>query len=304
MSEATEGRASLSRERSTHRLPDWVPFAAIAVLWVPALWRYSYQWALNPQYYYGWAVPLLAAYLIFDRWNDKPAPSEAGRPRLALLVIALFALLQLPLRMIGEANSSSRLLSLAMGMSATAISFGLVYLAGGRRWVKFFAAPLLFILVSVPWPDQVETPLVQGLMRFNAQVSAEVVSAAGVPAEARGNVIEIPTGVLGVNEACSGIRSLQSTVMAACFLAVLYRVSIPGFLLLLAAGSGIAFVCNIIRTVFLTWKGAFEGIEATEKWHDSAGFAILGVVLVCLWLISQFMEKRQRQAGRSQRSEV
>ena len=34
----------------------------------------------------------------------------------------------------------------------------------------------------------------------------------------RGNLIELSTGVLGVDEACSGIRSFQSTLMAALFL--------------------------------------------------------------------------------------
>lgn len=286
---------SVDRDDRQLALAAWIPFAVIGLIWLPALIRFSYQWALNPQYYYGWAVPILSAYLIFDRWGQRPAPEAPRMVRLAMIGIALLALPQLPLRLVGEANSSARLISLAMGVSAMGISFGILYLAGGRAWLKFFIAPILFLAVSIPWPGQVEKSLVQGLMRLNAEISAEVVSFAGVPAEARGNVIEIPTGVLGVNEACSGIRSLQSTVMAACFLAVLYQTSFGGFALLLGVGAGIAFFCNILRTIFLTWQGAFHGIEAVDKWHDSAGFTILGVVLVCLWLMSQFMERRQRR---------
>lgn len=292
MSEKSADSSLLGRSFGS---PAWMPFAIIALLWMPAFIRFSYMWSLNPQYYYGWAVPLLSAYLIFDRWFGLPAPETPRHRSLAVTGMVLLALPQLPLRLVGEANSSARLISLAMGAAAMGISFGILYLSGGRVWMRYFMGPLLFLAVSIPWPTQVEKPLVQGLMRVNAEISAEVVSFAGVPAEAHGNVIEIPTGVLGVNEACSGIRSLQSTVMAACFLAVLYRCSAGGFFLLLAAGTGIAFVCNIVRTVFLTWQGAFHGIEATEKWHDSAGFAILGVVLVCLWLMSQFMEWRQRR---------
>ncbi len=150
----------------------------------------------------------------------------------------------------------------------------------------------------IPWPTSVETALVQGMMRLNAEISAEFVSLCGVPAIAEGNVIRLPNGVLGVNEACSGIRSLQSTLMASLFLGGLYRLSIFGRVLLVLLGTGIAFLLNIVRTVFLSWQGAFHGIEATEKWHDSAGFAILAVVLICLWLISRFLEKRTRKQAR------
>ncbi len=284
--------------RGTLMLPTWVPFVVVALVWVPALIRFSYQWALNPQYYYGWAVPLLAAYLIFDRWPQIPAPERPRFTGWATVAIVLLALPQLPLRLFGEANSLSDLVSYGMGLSAVGISLLVIYLSGGSSWVRHFAAPVLFLMVSISWPIQVERRLVQGLMRGNAEISAEVVSFAGVPAEARGNVIEIPTGVLGVNEACSGIRSLQSTVMAACFLAVLYRTSVGGFLVLLGAGAAIALICNVIRTVFLTWQGAFHGVEAVDKWHDSAGFTILGVVLVCLWIMSQMMERHQRRAAR------
>lgn len=273
---------------------QWLPFAIIGLVWLPALIRFSAEWTFNPQYYYGWAVPILAAYLIYERIGLKPA---VGRPRfrgVAIAFIILCALPQLPLRLLGEANSTARLISWAMGLCALGISLAILYLYGGRKWMMAFIGPLLFMLVAIPWPGQIENPVIQGLMRINAQISADVVSFAGVPAEARGNVIEVPTGLLGVDEACSGIRSLQSTLMAAAFLGLLYRCGPGGMVVLILLGAAIAFVCNVIRTVFLTWQGAINGIEAVDKWHDSAGFAILGVVMVCLWLISQYLDRHSQ----------
>jgi exosortase len=132
------------------------------------------------------------------------------------------------------------------------------------------------------------------MMQINAKVAAEFVSFCGVPALAMGNVIQLPNGVLGVNEACSGIRSLQSTFMASLFLGELYRLSAIGRIFLVGAGVAIAFLLNVVRTTFLSWQGAFHGIESTERWHDTAGFAILGAVLVCLWAISMFLERQAR----------
>jgi len=270
----------------------WLPFVLIVLVWLPSLWRFSYEWALNPQYYYGWSVPILAGYLLYDRYPEAPS---VGKPRFwwpVTILVVVLALLQGPLRLIGEANSTSRTISWLMGGAALGISFAILYLFGGWRWMRCFAVPLLFLLVGIPWPDQLERPLVQGLMRINAEIAAEIVSMSGIPAFAMGNVIEVPTGVLGVNEACSGIRSLQSTFMASIFLAALYRLSGMSYALMILLSAMIAFVCNLIRTTFLTWEGARHGIEATEKWHDTAGFAILGVVLVCLWVISRFLEKK------------
>jgi exosortase len=267
-----------------------------ALVWLPVLLRCSIEWSLNAQYYYGWAVPLLAAYLAYERLSAAGPLGCCRHPVLAALWIALFALPQPIVRLVGEANSDWRLVSWMMAGSATGISGGLYYLAGGWPCVRRFAFPTLFLLVSVPWPTWAESLLVQGMMQLNAQLSAEFVSLCGVPAIANGNVIELPTGMLGVNEACSGIRSLQSTLMASIFLGGLYQLPMFGRFALVIVGVGMAFVLNIVRTVFLSWQGAFHGIAATEKWHDSAGFAILGVVLVCLWLISQFLEKSAARA--------
>jgi exosortase len=265
---------------------------ALALVWAPVLLRCSVEWSVNAQYYYGWAVPFLAAYLAWERLAGWPVGRPPAHPWLVVAAIAVLALPQPLLRIVSEANSDWRLVLWAMGGSAAGISFALLYLGGGWPWAARLAFPILFLATAIPWPTFMESALVQGMMRLNAGLSADFVSLCGVPAIAEGNVIQLPTGLLGVNEACSGIRSLQSTLMASIFLGGLYRISPLARVLLVALGVGIAFVLNVVRTVFLSWQGAFHGIEATEKWHDSAGFAILGMVMACLWIISRFLEKR------------
>ncbi len=293
----TPRSAAPARQSDAVALPEWAPFAIIALIWLPALLRYSVEWSINPQYYYGWSVPLLAAYLIYDRWPSRPKVEPAARVLIPAVLIVLLILPQLPLRVIGEANTDWRMISWIMGVMVLGISFTILYVQGGWRWLGFFALPILFLLTAIPWPRSMEVALVQGLMQVNAQLAANLVGFVGIPAEARGNVIEVATGILGVNEACSGIRSLQSTLMASLFLGILYRRSLIGLAGLVAAGSIIAFVCNVIRTTFLTYQGATNGIEAVDEWHDTAGFAILGVVLVCLWAMSQWLERSERRAS-------
>jgi len=273
-------------------VPPWVYIFLCAMLLAPLVLRLSIEWTVNAQYYYGWSVPLLAAYLFYERTLDKPAPQPARFGAVAIGGILLLALPQVVLRLVGEANTDWRLISWGMGANAIGIVLCVIYLLGGWAWVRQFGFPILFLATAIPWPTGGEQWLVQGMMRLNATVAAEFVSLCGVPAIATGNVIELSTGVLGVNEACSGIRSLQSTLMASIFLGELYRLSLFGRFVLVGAGVGVAFLLNVVRTIFLSWQGAFHGIEATEKWHDTAGFAILAMVLIFLWLISRFLEKR------------
>ncbi len=288
--------------RSPWLSPTAIPgvvLGLVALVWLPACLRFSIEWSVNAQYYYGWAVPFLAAYLAYERLDRCPAASFPTHRLVPVLLIALLALPQPLLRMVGEANSDWRLISWAMAVSAGGISAGILYLFGGWPWIRQFGFPVLFLATAIPWPTSMETFFVQGLMRINAIISAEFVTFCGIPALAHGNVIQLPSGTLGVNEACSGIRSFQSTLMAAIFLGGLYQLPVAARVGLALAGAGLAFCLNVVRTVFLSWQGAINGIEATEKWHDSAGFAILGAVLVVLWLISRYLEKRYSPALRA-----
>src|SRR5207244_3102094 len=88
-----------------------------------------------------------------------------------------------------------------------------IWCVGGTPWLRHFAFAVLFMLVAVPWISLVEQPIVQGLMRAVAAIASETVTLFGIPAQLEGNLIRINNGLVGVNEACSGVRSLQTSLM-------------------------------------------------------------------------------------------
>src|SRR6516165_10479104 len=74
----------------------------LAALWL-LLWRHlSSEWRVNEQYNYGWFVPLLALFLFWLRWEDRPEPETGGHSfasvsvAIGLAIIGL--LLILPIR--------------------------------------------------------------------------------------------------------------------------------------------------------------------------------------------------------------
>jgi len=85
-------------------------------------------------------------------------------------------------------------------------------------WVRHFAFPVGFILVAVVWPWRIEKGLTQDLMQVVASLTVELLGWLDIPALQRGNLIELGTGTVGIDEACSGIRSFQATLMISLFL--------------------------------------------------------------------------------------
>lgn len=274
------------------RTLSWFPVAVFGLLWLQVVSRLRFEWSINPQYGYGWAVPFLAAYIFWRRWQDAPAPSS---PRAGLFWSAALlgcALVLLPVRLVQEANPDWRLLSWTMALCAVIVSAAGVYLAGGKAWLRHFAFPILFFLVAVPWPTSVEQIVIQGLMRIDALINVEVLTAIGIPAVQLGNVIEVSNGFVGIDEACAGIRSLQATFMVSLFLGEFYGFSILRRVILVAAGAFLAFFCNLVRTFLLVYLGAEHGFQAIKNWHDPAGYTILTVCLLGLWALSWFLARK------------
>lgn len=269
---------------------------AISGCWLLLFDELCGEWKINPQYNYGWLVPLLGAVLIYMRWPDRPSavPPESGRWT-AVAGAGLLALL-LPVRITLEANPEWRLLYWLHGFEVLGLSCCLLYRLGGWPWVQFFAFPISFMLIAIPWPMEWETAIIQGLMRQVAGWTVAVVDCFGIPAIAHGNVVEVSAGWVGINEACSGVRSLQSALMVSLFLGELYRFGRGrrGTLVLLS----IVFVllANLVRTTFLVWAAATRGLEIMESWHNTAGSLVMVVVLLGLLGLAVLIKPRTTKA--------
>ena len=275
---------------------SWFPIAAFALVWLELISRLRFEWTLNPQYSYGWVVPILTAYFFWRRYQTAPMPSRPSFRIIAQQFIIIAAILLIPTRLIQEANPDWRLLGWTMALATAVISAAGVYLAGGKEWLRHFAFPILFFFVAVPWPTQLEQFVIQGLMRVDAFITVEVLNVVGIPALQLGNVIEVGSGLVGIDEACTGIRSLQATLMVSLFLGELYDLSVLRRIFLVVAGACLAFICNLVRTFFLVWLEAKNGSETITAWHDPAGYTILAICLTILWGLSLFLKDRDKVA--------
>ncbi|MEN3369396.1 MAG: hypothetical protein V7609_1539 [Verrucomicrobiota bacterium] len=263
-------------------------WAVPGALWLWLFYHLHEEWTLNERYHYGWAVPFLALFLFFSRWKTRP---ELGKPEQSRFLIAfrwLLLILLLPIRIVEEANPDWRLLSWIF--AAVVVAFSLLSLAqfGGRSWLWHFAFPVCFPLVAVPWPVQFENTVVQMMTRAVAYTAVEIAGWVGIGAHQAGNVIQLRNGFVGVDEACSGVKTLQAGIMVALVLGELLRLTRWRRIALILLGCGWIFVCNVFRATTLMIVAANSGLDALARWHDLIGTAALlcGMTgLLCLaWL--------------------
>ncbi len=271
-----------------HRFLSLLPVAACLFV---AIWHMRLDWIYDESYRYGWLVPPLALYLFSVRWRDRlppaPDPNRNLLPGWATLAVLL------PVAwLIREANPEWRLLSIAFTLGAVAAC--LLYLdnTGGKALATHFAGAIFFLFAAVPWPTFVETAITSALMPLNASLTLEALHWMQIPATQHGNLIGVSSGTLGVEEACSGIRSLHTTVLVAWFVGELQRLPWRGRLLLIGGGVGIALGSNILRTVFLSVVAAREGLPAADSWHDTAGLAALGLNCAAIFLLAWWIGRR------------
>jgi len=129
------------------------------------------------------------------------------------------------------------------------------------------------------------------LTRLSAAVVIEILGWLGVPAMARGNVIEISTGIVGINEACSGIRSFQSSLMISLFLGEFYGLSGLRRLILVPLGFILSIAFNVVRMSFLTMIAAKDGAAAIGQYHDPAGVTITILCTLGLWVVAAWLNR-------------
>ena len=136
--------------------------------------------------------------------------------------------------------------------------------------------------------------MTQELMRVVAAIASETANLFGIPAQLEGSVIRISSGVVGVNEACSGVRSLQTSLMIGLLFGELKRLTLGRRILLVASAALIAFVANCARAFFLVWIAATRDLQAVAQWHDFAGYTIVAIVFLGTVAIAALLAKGQR----------
>lgn len=278
----------------------------LALIWLNLFLMLQPEWEINEQYSYGYLVPLIGAYLVYLRWQCRPRtiPRQPSHEKMAGgLIVGALAIFLPCAQIIYQANPDWRMLYWAHALLVMSVTLPYLYIMGGSAWMRHFAPAFAMFLFAVPWPTLIEQPMVQQLMRLVAAGTVEMLNLYGLRAVQEGNLIHLSNMPVGVEEACSGVRSLQSNIMAAYFFGELYRFRVGMRILLLALGIPLAILINLMRTLTLTLFAHYGGAEMLTRWHDTAGnvAAVSGFLLLLLiaWLLTRYPRSTASPAASS-----
>ncbi len=249
--------------------------AVPAALWLWLAWHLHFEWSLNAQYNYGWAVPFLGLFLFYLRWQQRPAAERPSFGSGSVLIRCAILAVLFPVRVVEEANPDWRLLGWGLALLVAAYSLATIYELGGRKWLSYFAFPICFPFVAVPWPVQMENSIVQAMTGAVAYCAVEFAGWVGIGAYRLGNVIQLGNGFVGVDEACSGVKTFQAAIMVTLFLGEVLQLPRARRGLLLLCGCLWVFACNVFRATVLVMIAARSGIPTMQRWHDPIGIAVL-----------------------------
>ncbi len=284
------------------RLTRWLPFLAAGLLWLQLFVAAAPTWRESEYYSYGWFVPPLAAFFVWRRWSlarkaagwDGPGPdgTAAGNGTgLGALGLAAVTVVLLPVvRLVELVDPGWRPPLLLHALVVAVGAHLLLWAAGGRRMSAMFLPVTVFALSAVPYPWQVEQALVRHLTAVVVNTTSDIFVLAGRPVVAMGDRLVMGTEVVGVTEGCSGIRSLQSLLMAALFFGEAFWFGLGRRVALVAVAALAAPAVNILRAYALAWVHFAKGPDAAAAAHDAIGHGAFALAAVILYAASKLMD--------------
>ncbi len=268
--------------------------AAVVALSV-RLWP---DWRSNPDLSHGMFMPLIFGLLVHEA-RQRPIRFLANGPGIGagvalLLVLTLAALLAAGLYA-ASVDWSHPLVngSLTVALVCLLGAVALVYSSDrvrlvGCNWTAATAVGLWFL--CTPLPPGTYTRLTLTLQMWVTEWVLQALHVLGIAAVRHGNIIELANTTVGVEEACSGIRSLISCVFAGFFFSATLVRRPWGRALIISLTVPLALGMNFLRSLTLTLLSN-GGVDISGAWHDLTGFAVLGVTAALLAGLALVLER-------------
>jgi exosortase len=186
-------------------------------------------------------------------------------------------------------------------MMAVALSsfFGAALLSFSQtsvRWVPFnwnaMLAAGLWVLTA-PIPPGTYSRLTLSLQLWVSENVLHALHWLGIVANRHGNIIELANTSVGVEEACSGVRSLVSCVFVGLFFSGCLVHRPWSRVVIIGLSAPLALGMNFLRSLTLTLL-ANSGTDISGTWHDITGFGVLAITAAMLALLAFYLGRGER----------
>lgn len=261
----------------------------LGYLYYPIIAGLMAQWSIDTAYGYGYFMPGIAAYLVWERRHALRAlPSQSSWWGYLILLAGLGALV------LGRAGGIHLL---ARG-SLVVVLCGLVLFLGGRRILTLVTFPLAFLALMIPPPPALFNRVVWPLQLFTARFSTEALRLVGYPVLLQGIYIDLPTVRVEVAEACSGFQSLIALGATGVLLAYMTQERWIDRVLLVAAVVPIAILSNSVRVTWIIAMGSRDPRFFEGALHPGSGVIVFVLATALLLGLASLLARRARPGPR------
>ncbi|MBI1799884.1 MAG: exosortase/archaeosortase family protein [Candidatus Eisenbacteria bacterium] len=243
-----------------------VYFRAAAELWT--------VWLTNDNYSHGPLVPVTALVLVWLRRRDLAAAPLRPDPRGVALIALACLMIVFGMRADLFALEGYSILPMLWGMS-------LAFFGGSVTRVLAF--PIGYLVFMLTFPPFLMNTLSYALKEITVRLSTQAAEMMGVTLQRSGMTLYLESGVLRMENPCSGLRSLLALLATGAVFAHLQPGGWVRRALVLAAAVPIAMFGNACRITLLILIGHYVGVkEATGAFHDWSGYVIYLIALAGL----------------------
>jgi exosortase D (VPLPA-CTERM-specific) len=263
------------------------------ILLIPTFWGgLAYlveRWDLQEEYSHGYMIPLVTAYLIWQR-KDLLKTLEF-RPTWAPVGLVV---LGLGVSVIGEISA----LYILIHLSLILIILSMAWATMGWHAFKYVMIPLALLAFAIPLPYFLEATLTADLQLISTKLGVAFIRLFGIPVYAEGNVIDLGGYQLQVVEACSGLRYLYPLMGVGFIVVYMYQVEMWKRALIFLSTIPITILMNSLRIGVIGilvehWgQGMADGfLHYFEGWVIF--IACLAILVGEMWLLNRFSNPRR-----------
>lgn len=254
---------------------------------MPAMVR---EWMEFPSLSHGFAVPLIAAYLLWTRREQvlaaRWAPSFTGLPVL-VLGLAAFA--------VGLRGDEIFLARLSLPITLLGISLFL----GGWQFTKVVWVGIAYLVFMVPAPYSTLKILTERSRFLDANGAAAILHFLGVPVYQDGVMLHLPNIALEVADDCSSIPAIAALLSLGAVYASLSRSPVAIRAALVVCTVPLAIAANIIRITLTAAAAYYVGPWTLGAfYHKFSGTVTFLLTFFLLTLLDQALLAAARWSRR------
>lgn len=272
---------------------QWVVAALVGVALIaafyPGLVFMVANWEQVEEYSYGYFIPMISAFLIWQR-SDQLRASELRGSWTGLPVV----LVGLVLGIVGEASAIRIIGQYGFVIALIGLAAGFI----GWRGVRIIAVPLVVLFFMIPMPQFVLREMSQQLQLLSSQIGVGLIRLFGISVFLEGNVIDLGSYKLQVVEACSGLRYLFPLMVLGFLAACFFQGALWKRALIVLTTVPLTIIINSLRIGLIGVTVEHWGSAMAEGLlHDFEGWFMF---MLCIALLVGEMSLLARVGGKPQ----